>query len=1107
MNEEILLQTALHALGFLEASGFNPRYYPLETFESLPSASHFSRVARRISASIHDDSGNALQGAYFLGSEINKSEPPKPIVFVARATTEEDARSIHENLWNLGSIAFIIIILPWEIRVCTGFDYDRDKTSQGVLDQIYVEQAGLFLDQIALVSEVLRKYSAEAVDDGSIWSRLQESDRFNYENRVDKRLLRSLRQLEAELLERLLKKDITKPLEFVHSIIGKFVYLRYLYDRGILTPEWAAVSEVDLDKVLGRGATVEQLKKLDAAIETRFGGSVFPFPKGFETVYDNELVSYVASVFKGDEPVGDRQPMLFDVYNFSYIPVEMLSYIYEQFLRAQGKTKEDGAVYTPTALADYLINEVSTVTPLNAGMKILDPCCGSGIFLVLTYRYLIELKLKNSGEEKLSPATLRSILERCIYGVELNLEACHVTEFSLILVLLNYVEPPDLNKNKRFRFPRLLGKNIFQGNFFDPNREFYPLKMSFDWIIGNPPWKGVNALDNPDEVPVRDWIKSNAERFPVGSKRIEEAFAWRALEFVSESGCIGFVLTAKRLFNTHSKRFRQAFFSKTYTRRITNFSNFHYLFFPADVSPMTMIYQRFRENRLPIWHYGPFAANQLAAKVKTKPVRPIWTISLNKSEVKFVPQQIAELGDMLTWKTAFWGSYEDEKVITRLRNTFDLTVDDLCDQQGWELLYGIQLRTDPGSYEAELPWKQEAVRPLHPSLFSDEGTKVYELDPKVLNRLGVRYHIPDMAIREVPKTRWYFRVRGGTAGEALIAPPHVVINPNYSIFSDEEFVIGDQSGIAGLDGDEDVLRALAMYLGSDIGRYLMFFHSPEWGIDRTKIDKAVVRDLPVPNFTARQIRQLADLQRYAQESERDYYSKIGNQLRDLDTQVLFGQPEISDLVAGDPDLSKLRKAKEFLPVGVDIRELAARVEISLKKIVGLPEMVGVTVSDFLSTTLTLNKGKVSSTNTQIVPAIENPSVKALSLYAKRLRSHLDDFAGGEGIRHLVSLIQSSRLTVCQVTPVFTKDQLDVMVTQAKGEWADKLETIETVLQERFSQWLYFQRELRVYDESGKVVSICKPSRLIDWTRTKAMSDANDIISHYATFNAKVVHKS
>ena len=62
-----------------------------------------------------------------------------------------------------------------------------------------------------------------------------------------------------------------------------------------------------------------------------------------------------------------------------------------------------GAFYTPEILADYLLRELESVKPFSSGMKVLDPACGSGIFLVLVYRHLIEKERRKKSNGMFSP--------------------------------------------------------------------------------------------------------------------------------------------------------------------------------------------------------------------------------------------------------------------------------------------------------------------------------------------------------------------------------------------------------------------------------------------------------------------------------------------------------------------------------------------------------------------------------------------------------------------------------------------------------------------------------------------------------------------------------
>jgi type I restriction-modification system DNA methylase subunit len=117
---------------------------------------------------------------------------------------------------------------------------------------------------------------------------------------------------------------------------------------------------------------------------------------------------------------------------------------------------------------------------------VLDPCCGSGVFLVLAYRRLIERLWREQGERPKAEA-MKRLLQENIFGVEKDQEACFITAFSLILTLLSHLEPPELQANADFQFPTLVGSNIFQADFFDDACPIFQKGLRFDWVMGNPP--------------------------------------------------------------------------------------------------------------------------------------------------------------------------------------------------------------------------------------------------------------------------------------------------------------------------------------------------------------------------------------------------------------------------------------------------------------------------------------------------------------------------------------------------------------------------------------------------------------------------------------------
>ena len=323
---------------------------------------------------------------------------------------------------------------------------------------------------------------------------------------------------------------------------------------------------------------------------------------------------------------------------------------------------------------------MSSVRPLQEEMKVLDPACGSGVFLVLIYERFIEMRLAQSQAEAstLSLPELVDLLSH-IYGIEREPDACYVTEFSLILMLLHYVDVADFLHDEHFKLPSLHNTHIFQGDFFDDSSRAWTEGMIFDWIIGNPPWIKVNDPEEPQPL-AASWIDTHSKQQPVDNKSVAEAFSWRVLDLLASTGYVGLLLPAALLYNLGAWEYRRSFFERCEVRRMTNFSNLRGELFEgrATAPAVTIIYhQTSAEQEKPvIEHYGPFSINQI-----TKSSGKLWTITINEQEYQTVSPYEAAHGDIATWKFALWGIYRDKRAIARWRKFFPQTLGQLCKEQ------------------------------------------------------------------------------------------------------------------------------------------------------------------------------------------------------------------------------------------------------------------------------------------------------------------------------------------------------------------------------------------------------------------------------------------
>ena len=188
-------------------------------------------------------------------------------------------------------------------------------------------------------------------------------------------------------------------------------------------------------------------------------------------------------------------------------PEELGAY-YESILEKEVR-KEGGIYYTPQYIVDYIVqNTVGKLlegkTPKEASnIKIVDPACGAGIFLLGAYQYLLDWHKKHFG--KLTLAKRRKILTECIFGVDIDPLAVEMTKYCLSMKCTNGKDfALDLDNNIK------CGNSLIDLDYYDNQLDFgeerkvkpfswkkaFPdafKQGGFDCVIGNPPW-GANLI-------------------------------------------------------------------------------------------------------------------------------------------------------------------------------------------------------------------------------------------------------------------------------------------------------------------------------------------------------------------------------------------------------------------------------------------------------------------------------------------------------------------------------------------------------------------------------------------------------------------------------------
>lgn len=1069
-------------------------------FESEPSYGHIFRKAmdrKRPKAPRW-----RVEGVYGVRDLETKSHRFLPVVYVCTADDAVAAQELHRLVWNQDVVPYVLVLTQKGVIAYSGYRYSAEAKTE--------EKKGILaaLTDFNHAQEIVDLFHAREVDSGQIWK--QPRLKVDTAQRVYHELLKTLRQLDTDLQSSGLNKEVS------HALIGKYVYLRYLRDRGILSDERLSIWELKESDIFGNKAKKGSLEKLTDHLDNWLNGEVFPLPWRGPTSPSPSQVQAVAGAFHGDESHSSGTQLQLDLqpYDFSYIPIETLSLVYEQFLHIEKKKpkeesktdakptkgRTEGAYYTPLPLVNFMLAEMEQRRPLKKGMKVFDPSCGSGAFLVQAYRLLIEKTFPN---QRPKPRELKDLLESSIFGCDVDGDACQVTQLSLLLTLLDYVDPPDLTGSMHaFKLPTLGQStdpkkiaeghtpNILKGNFFgiEPalraavtekkNAKFDWRAHGFDWVVGNPPWKTISPKKlGENDSPVWDWMKDHEKTQPVGLNQAAQAFAWEAPRYLKSQGECTLLVPAMGLFEEPSSEFRKAFFNLYQVHNVANFANLAEVLFDGRARvPAAAISYRVRavdeapEPDESITIFSPFVVNQEpTCPAKEGERTKIWSLVINGSEIQTVEQREVATGSGLPWKLAMWGSPWDDQLLKRLEKKFE-TVRSLEERKLIKIGEGPQLRLLPRRGGVEDEEDNEDISDL-----TDEDVaklKFEKMDELVgrpifkttlVSRLRHIFKIPKTAL--VPNKKPYICLIHGKSGLEICKPPHVLLSAarNFSIYSEDYVIIeARQLGIVSGSNDKNFLKALSLFLSSDFAFYHQFFRSTQLGVQRGRATQKSLRKMPIPltQLSSSDLREWVTL-----------HSKLSKCApRRMDEGKKSQHPDLFE--TGESDLEALLKQLNRMTCDA----------------LGLDEQERALIHDLIQVRYALNDGKRGDA------AMRDPKPDELLAYAKSLKLELDDFAGTDaGRQHRITIVTDGESAMVEID--FTQDLKAAKTPQvlpANSEEAAALrKTKSKVLREK-TQWVYFNRNLRVYRD--RKTYVFKPLNRFHWTQSSALTDASEIIA-------------
>ena len=941
-------------------------------------------------------------------------------------------KALHQAIWNFNESPIAIIVENNVVEIFNGFAIDENK-------QLLKRLGG---------NETLNDFTYFELVTGKTWEKY--NDDISYKNRVDYRLLENI-----EAVQKLLKeKGLTQTT--ANALLGKIIFFRYLIDRHVRLnyQEKELWSNDDLCNCLSnRNEFIAFIRHIENK-DTGFNGDMFRISESeFDTIGQDAL-NVLIRLLRSDE-ISTGQQSLFNIYDFSILPIEFISNIYEKFIGKENQETE-GAYYTPTFLVDYIVSETigkKLKESNDYNCKVLDPACGSGIFLVESLRKIIEKyiainEITDTNTDDFRQ-TLKSIAQENIFGIDKDPSAIQVAIFSVYLTLLDYQKPADIGS---FKFPNLLGINLICSDTFDlDNKDLKALedrKLYFDYIIGNPPWKGSGG----DEV-ARKYIKERKKEerdkkycIQVNNNELAEYFVFRASDFCQKETEVALVIHSMSLYNLNSKDgyspFRQYLLEEFHIKKIFELAAVRKEVFEKSndkaVAPACVLFYKYAK--------GENTNNNVITHIALKPSRffsMFKVLSVCSNDIQEVQQDRLKNYDWL-WKVLVYGSYLDFNLIKRLKEKPSIK-SIIADDNRFISATGITFSKEKAKYDASGLRGMDFVDAYGVENFFINPQKV---TPFQKDRLG--------RIRNTKKDIFcapMLLCRHGLDTKKLIFKSAIS-------YKDVIFKKSLLSIKAYREGDTNILKNIACIFASDISSYLSIQTFSSVGIERENAKEFEILSLPYVAL------------------DKDYY------------ETLEGLYKLRD----QKEKSMLLNANELYNIDKTIEDESNACNSNIKNMLNLT----VVDDDIVDYALNVSRTIIHINSAGIEKKKELmhncPLFKALNAQDTILKDYaqvyIDRFANSfnrNGKRFTVEILYSKQVIGMYFKVIDENLFINDIVYTSDNE--DLLPTIIALTSQKLTDALFVQKDVRGFEK--EYFYIFKPNEKRLWHKAIAYLDVNE----------------
>lgn len=524
---------------------------------------------------IPDKDTNVMRRCLFMEAKSPKYDLKKEVNYIRQAYQyAHSTLSLADHSRNRTRLSLLTDFEEFRLFDCLE-PYPLTKNDANIFNKYVIKDFDLnYQDYINKFDLIWDTFERNNVYNGSLDKYKVDNDELEKNRKApDLRFLDDLKKWRLDFAKSMYKSNKSVTDELLTSasqlLINRIIFTKMLTDRDIEKDYLTLILET-LNKDKKESVSIyESCKVVFNELDKKYNGDIFKERKEFDCVkIENKIFKEVLISLKPE----------YSVYTLAAMPVEIIGRVYEKFLgevivhKGKGLSsvlkpefiKSKGVYYTPRYIVDYIVENTVGVKlkeckkPSDvSSIKIIDPACGSGSFLIGAYDYLLEwhldyykkeidkmilkgkdeiyinksfkdnIKYYKLDENKylihLTSKLKKQILLNNIYGVDIDKNAVEITKFSLSMKALENTSKDELEEDITLFEQKLLPNmenNIKCGNSIIDDDYFYKYQNdlfddvkhkkinSFNWeeeyknifeqgkfdvVIGNPPWVSLSG--------------------------------------------------------------------------------------------------------------------------------------------------------------------------------------------------------------------------------------------------------------------------------------------------------------------------------------------------------------------------------------------------------------------------------------------------------------------------------------------------------------------------------------------------------------------------------------------------------------------------------------